>query len=191
MSENVRKEILDATIGLFNRKGLRFMMDDLAAELHRSKKTIYVFFPDKKHLLDEMVDYIFDSIKDSERRIADDTSLSTVEKIRRVLGAMPEEYRSVDLRQLYVLKEKYPAIYAHVERRLETDWEPTVALMEQGMREGVIRPVSIPVFRTMMQATLEQFFQRDILVKNGITYHEALAQVVDILVDGITVRPVR
>ena len=104
---------------------------------------------------------------------------------------MPEEYRSVDLRQLYVLKEKYPAIYAHVERRLETDWEPTVALMEQGMREGVIRPVSIPVFRTMMQATLEQFFQRDILVKNGITYHEALAQVVDILVDGITVRPVR
>ncbi|MBR2738939.1 MAG: TetR/AcrR family transcriptional regulator [Lachnospiraceae bacterium] len=191
MSENVRKEILDATIGLFNRKGLRFTMDDLAAELHRSKKTIYVFFPDKKHLLDEMVDYIFDSIKDSERRIADDTSLSTVEKIRRVLGAMPEEYRSVDLRQLYVLKEKYPAIYAHVERRLETDWEPTVALMEQGMREGVIRPVSIPVFRTMMQATLEQFFQRDILVKNGITYHEALAQVVDILVDGITVRPVR
>ncbi|MBQ9464333.1 MAG: TetR/AcrR family transcriptional regulator, partial [Lachnospiraceae bacterium] len=107
MSENVRKEILDATIRLFNRKGLRFTMDDLAAELHRSKKTIYVFFPDKKHLLDDMVDYIFDSIKDSERRIADDTSLSTVEKIRRVLGAMPEEYRSVDLRQLYVLKEKY------------------------------------------------------------------------------------
>ena len=191
MSENVRKEILDATIRLFNRKGLRFTMDDLAAELHRSKKTIYVFFPDKKHLLDDMVDYIFDSIKDSERRIADDTSLSTVEKIRRVLGAMPEEYRSVDLRQLYVLKDKYPAIYAHVERRLETDWKPTVCLMEQGMREGVIRPVSIPVFRTMMQATLEQFFQRDVLVKNGITYHEALAQVVDILVDGITVRPVR
>ena len=191
MSENVRKEILDATIRLFNRKGLRFTMDDLAAELHRSKKTIYVFFPDKKHLLDDMVDYIFDSIKDSERRIADDAALSTVEKIRRVLGAMPEEYRSVDLRQLYVLKDKYPAIYAHVERRLETDWEPTVCLMEQGMREGVIRPVSIPVFRTMMQATLEQFFQRDVLVQNGITYHEALAQVVDILVDGITVRPVR
>ena len=187
MSDNVRKEILDATIALFNRKGLKFTMDDLAAELHRSKKTIYVFFPDKKHLLDEMVDYIFDSIKASERLIAEDPSLDTVEKIRRVLGAMPEEYRSVDLRQLYILKEKFPSIYAHVETRLETGWEPTVALIEQGIREGAVRPVSIPVFRTMMQATLEQFFQRDILVQNGITYHEALAQVVDILVDGIAV----
>ena len=54
----VREEILDATIVLFNQKGLKFTMDDLARELHRSKKTIYVIFPDKKKLLDEMVDYI-------------------------------------------------------------------------------------------------------------------------------------
>ena len=37
----------------------------------------------------------------------------------------------------------------------------------------------------MMEATLEQFFQRDVLVMNKISYHDALQQVVDILVDGI------
>lgn len=54
---------------------------------------------------------------------------------------MPECYQDVDFRQLYQLKEKYPEIYHQVEVRLETGWETTIALLEQGMQEGVIRPV--------------------------------------------------
>ena len=37
----------------------------------------------------------------------------------------------------------------------------------------------------MLEASLEQFFQRDVLVRNGISYQEGLQHVVDILVDGI------
>jgi len=37
----------------------------------------------------------------------------------------------------------------------------------------------------MLEATLEQFFQRDILVSNGISYSDALNEVVNIMVDGI------
>lgn len=33
---------------------------------------------------------------------------------------------------------------------------------------------------------VEQFFQRDILITNQISYNEALEEVVNILVDGIT-----
>ncbi len=40
----------------------------------------------------------------------------------------------------------------------------------------------------MIEASLEQFFQRDILIKNKISYNTALAAVVDIIVDGIAVR---
>ena len=184
----VREEILDATIVLFNQKGLKFTMDDLARELHRSKKTIYVIFPDKKKLLDEMVDYIFDSIKLSEREILENDSLSTVEKLYHLLGAMPEKYRNIDFNRLYCLQDKYPRIYNHVQQRLESGWEATIGLIEQGMEEGVIREVSIPVFKIMMQATIEQFFQRNVLSENGIRYGEALAEVVRILVFGIARR---
>jgi len=86
-----------------------------------------------------------------------------------------------------VLKDKYPRIYAKVEERLENGWEKTIALIEQGMEEGVIRKVSIPIVKVMMEASLEQFFQRDILIRNGLTYQEALSEVVNILVDGMTV----
>ena len=181
----LREMILEGTIKAFNRKGLKFTMDDIARELAISKKTIYMVFADKESLFLAMVDYMFDHIKESEEAVVQDTSLSTKEKIKKILGVMPEGYKEVDFRQLYLLRERYPVIYKRVEERLETGWETSIALIEQGIAEGVIRPVRIPLLKMMLEAALEQFFQRDILLRNQISYQEALTEVVDILVEGI------
>jgi AcrR family transcriptional regulator len=184
----LREEILKTALVLFNEKGLKFRMDDIANELHISKKTIYKIIPDKKTLFDQMVDTIFDSVKEEERLMLEDESASTMEKLTKTLGAMPDQYYNINFQNLYVLKEKYPKIYAHVQERIETGWEQTIALLEKGMEEGVIRKISIPLFKTMYQATLEQFFQRDILVENGISYMDALEEVVTLMVEGIVAR---
>ena len=153
----LRETILEGTIQAFNKKGLKFTMD-----------------------------YCFDSIKESEQKVLSDTSLDTVGKIRAILGVLPEGYKDIDFRQLYLLKDKYPKIYKKVEQRLETGWETTIVLIQQGIHEGTVRPIQIPILKTMLEATLEQFFQRDILITNQISYNEALEEVVNILVDGIT-----
>lgn len=181
----LREMILEGTIKAFNEKGLKFTMDDVAKILGISKKTIYTVFRDKESMFFTMVDYMFDSIKKSERQILADEGLTTLEKIRKILAVIPEGYRDIDFRHLYLLKDKYPAIYAQVENRLENGWETTIALIEQGIEEGVIRPVKIPIVKMMLEAALEQFFQRDILLRNEISYMDALDEVVAILVDGI------
>lgn len=181
----LRETILEGTLSVFNEKGLKFTMDDIAKNLGMSKKTIYTIFRDKESMFFAMVDYLFDSIKESERKVQQDTSLSTVEKVRMILGVIPESYKGIDFRQLYLLKDKYPKIYQKVEERLESGWETTISLMEQAIAEGVIRPVRIPILKMMLEATLEQFFQRDILIANGISYVDALNEVVGILMDGI------
>lgn len=182
-----REEILKATIQVFNDKGLKFTMDDIAELLRISKKTLYKVFDDKEALFLAMVDYIFDTIKESERAVVEDDSLSTADKIHKILGVLPEGYKDVDLRQLYLLKDKYPKIYKQVELRLETGWEITIELIEQGIAEGCIQPVKIPILKMMMEASLEQFFQRDILVRNQISYQDALNEVVNILMEGIKI----
>lgn len=181
----LQKKILEGTLEVFNQKGLKFTMDDLAGHLGISKKTIYMVFRDKEALFLAMVDYLFATIKEAEQNVVEDESGSTLEKIRKILGVLPEGYKDVDFRQLYMLKEKYPRIYEKVEEHLETGWETTIALLEQGMAEGVIRPVRIPILKMMLEASLEQFFQRDVLIRNRISYQEALDEVVNILVDGI------
>jgi hypothetical protein len=40
----------------------------------------------------------------------------------------------------------------------------------------------------MLEASIEQFFSRDILMQSGISYVEALDEVVGVIVDGIAVR---
>lgn len=186
--EKLRVTILEGTIQAFNRKGLKFTMDDIAGQLGMSKKTIYTVFRDKETMFFAMVDYMFDSIKESERQVLRDESLTTVEKIRRVLGVLPEGYKDIDFRQLYLLRDKYPKIYKRVEERLESGWETIIGLMEQGMEEGVIKRVDIPIVKLMLEAAIEQFFQRDILIRNQISYAQALDEVVEILVNGIAVR---
>lgn len=184
----LKKTILEGTLEVFNRKGIKFTMEDIAKVLSISKKTIYTVFDDKESMFMAMVDYLFDTIKESEEQVLWDENLSTLEKIRKILGVMPESYKNVDFRQLYLLREKYPAIYARVEERLETGWEGTIALLEQGMQEGVIRKVSIPIVKMMLEASLEQFFRRDILIRNDLGYMEALEEVVSVIMDGIAVK---
>lgn len=183
--EGQKVKILEGAIKAFNEKGLKFTMDDLAKVLGMSKKTIYKIYDDKEDMFLAMVDYCFDKIKESEQAIINDDSLSTIEKINRILGVLPESYMEIDFRQLFTLKEKYPATYKHVEERLESGWEGTIALINKGIEEGTVRPINISLFKTMLEATIEQFFQRDILITNGITYTQALEEVVNIMVKGI------
>ena len=187
-TDALQKNILDATLRVLDRKGVKFTMDDLAKELSISKKTIYTVYDDKEALFLAMVDYIFDSIKESEQMILTDPALGTIEKLHRILGVLPEGYQNIDLRKLYSLRDKYPKIYHKVELRLETGWEPTIQLIETGMAEGSIRPVPICLVKLMLEASIEQFFQRDILAQNRLTYVDALNEVVTILMYGITQR---
>jgi len=62
----LRENILESTLQIFNQKGLKFTMDDIAKEMGISKKTIYTVFKDKEELFLAVGDYIFDSIKASE-----------------------------------------------------------------------------------------------------------------------------
>ena len=105
-TDALQKNILDATLRVFDRKGLKFTMDDLAKELSISKKTIYTVYDDKEALFLAMVDYIFDSIKESEQMILTDPTLGTIEKLQRILGVLPEGYQNIDLRKLYSLRDK-------------------------------------------------------------------------------------
>ena len=182
---DLRENILQGTLEVFNTKGLKFTMDDIAKNRKISKKTIYKVFHDKEEMFLAVVDYLFDCIKEEEQKVANDESLTTIEKVKKILGVLPNSYMDIDFRQLYSVRDSFPKIYAKIEERLENGWELTISLIEQGMAEGVIRPIRIPILKMMLEASLEQFFQRDILVSNKIKYQDALEEVVDILVEGI------
>ena len=161
---------------LFRRDGLRFTMQQAAAMMHISKKTIYAVYPSKEALLLDMVNDAFTRIHARKQRILDGP------------GTLPEEYTALDLQQMDLLDEKYPRVAARVREHLETGWEPTLALLEQAMGEGVIRRVSLPVLQRMISASIEDFLADRTLDAQGISYTDALDEMISILLEGLLVR---
>ena len=104
------------------------------------------------------------------------------ERIETVIVALPEQYQTLDLRLLGELEEKYPAVARRVRQHLETNWEPTIALLEEGMAAGRIRPVPVPVLRLMITASIERFLSEN---ESGLSYADTLAGMIDIIMNGI------
>lgn len=185
--DDLKNRILVNTIKVFNKKGLKLTMDDVAEQMGISKKTIYKYFNSKEEIFDQIVDYIFDGIKARENEILNEEGLSIDERTRKLLAAFPESFTAIDFAKLGDLKDKYPKIYKKMTRRLESGWEPTIELLEQGRKEGIYREdADLTIFKIMMDASIAKLFEADTLKKTKIKYVECLNQIVDILLQGIT-----
>lgn len=86
------------------------------------------------------------------------------------------------------LDEKYPVVAARVRSQLENGWEPTMALLEQAVAEGVMRPVSLPVLRQMITASIESFLADRSLAESGLQYVAVLEEMISILLEGVLPR---
>ena len=187
MEPNLKQEISAAAVELFREQGLKFTMQDVANAMHISKKTIYTIYQSKEELLLDMVDDAFEKIHRKKSEVmARHTDLA--EKIAAVLYTLPDEYTAMDLRQLALLDEKYPIVGARVRYQLETGWEPTLALMQQAIDEGVLRPVKLPLVQQLVAAAIEGLLVDRTLEAQGMSYPEALKEVVAILMEGLKAR---
>lgn len=183
----MEKRIIEGALDVIGKQGVKFTMDDVATELGMSKKTIYTVFRDKNQLMLAMVDYVFDHIKEGEAEVVSDPSLALVDKIRRILGVMPEVYHGWDFTHFYTLQDKYPQVYDRIRERLENGWELTLKLIDDGVKQGIVRPVNPVIFQMVYEAATERFIMGSELDENHIPYMEALNELVMILVDGIVI----
>ncbi|NBG87130.1 TetR/AcrR family transcriptional regulator [Isachenkonia alkalipeptolytica] len=179
----IRERLLHTALLAFNEKGAKFTLEDISRTLNISKKTIYTVFSGKKELIEEMIDEGFREVKEEESYIVADTRLNTLEKIRKMVIVIPERYQAMDFRKFATLKESYPELYQRIEEQIEREWDLTIELLEKGMEEGVLRRFSIPVFKIMIEATMERLLERD--EREGFEYMEALEEMMDIVIKGI------
>lgn len=178
----VREMLLEATLVLVSRNGLKFTMDDLASELKISKKTVYKNFESKEQLLMAVAEYCFGKIKEKEREVLEDSSLSLIERIEKLIVAFPSEYQQFNWYAMEEVALKYPEVYDYVRGRIENDWDPTIALLEEGKRSGILREFDVRVFKAMVEGSIEHFLTSHTLCMN---YTDALEEMIKILIQGI------
>ena len=183
--EEARQMIMDAVIDQFNQKGMKFTMDDISKELHISKKTIYKEFDDKDELFFAMVDYGFSAIKKKEAEIVADDSLDLVDKISKLIVCLPDNYKNIDFRRVYQLKEKYPKVYMKVAERIESDWGETEKLLNKAISQGLIKNVPVSLIKLMVEGAIEKFLSSEEFARTDLSYEESLNKMIDIIMNGL------
>ncbi len=184
----IKEKIMDSVINQFNMKGMKFTMDDISKELHISKKTIYKEFNDKDELFFATVDYGFSAIKAKEAEILADDSLELVEKIARLIVCLPDNYKNIDFRRVYQLREKYPEVYMKIAERVESDWGETEKLLAQAMDQGLIKKMPIQFIKLIIEGAIEKFLSSKELSGTGYSYEESLNEMISVVMNGLIVR---
>lgn len=107
-----------------------------------------------------------------QEELEKDKSLNEIQKLEKLLCALPEKYHDIGLNRIYKLSQKYPGLYRRLMASVNNDWRLAKEYLRKGMEEGRIKEISVPVAMAMVKGTVYSFMETDILYHNGITYKQ-------------------
>lgn len=162
---DLRERIIEMARIAFRERGIKGLkMDELAAQLGISKRTLYEVFEDKEALL---VACIQQNQANGEQFMQEVTQTSN-----NVLEIILRGYkRSIEITQNTNPKfieelSKYPKAYEAMTNRHNSDAQRTMNFFLQGVNQGLFRSdVNFPIFHELIRYWMEMMLNSDILRK--------------------------
>lgn len=188
--------ILEAAGLLFRKFGIRSIsMDEIAAELGMSKKTIYQYVENKTGLVEKVLEHYTLNSNACIDEIAG--NMNAIDVLMQVSEKVSEEISNSNPIMLFDLQKYYPSLHRNfVAKKKEHVYQRIKENMEQGMKEGIYREgldveliaklyvekllgVHNPEFLSSMEFTQEKIFKvmfenhiRGIANAKGLAYFE-------------------
>lgn len=128
-------KILHAAMSAFTTRGIRAVkMDDLAASLSISKRTLYEIYGNKEDLLVEGVKRYYEAIQDNLSRHAAQCS-NVMEILIYSFQLKAEEIKHTNP-AFYAEVEKYPELLSYFEKNHNAHQAQLLKFLERGVDEG-------------------------------------------------------
>ncbi|MED1787457.1 TetR/AcrR family transcriptional regulator [Brevibacillus laterosporus] len=165
--------------------GIKFTMANVAQLAGISTKTLYGIFVSKEELLAYIIQQDMQHYFDKETEILQNKQLGPIEKLKQLFLVIPSELITFDLRFLAELKRFYPDQWQIFNTLMHEGWDNISRFMEEGIAEGIFRPVNVKVFIQMFIGSLQQMTYQSPLTQQQMTVQEALEAIMDIMVEGV------
>lgn len=162
----------------------RTTMDEIAKELHISKKTIYKHFPSKEILLEEVchirmkiVEELLDSVTDSE----DDTITKFLKILNKQkslsINCSPLWFRDLELHAPHLKKEFEKLRKNKVTKIL-------IKLLEQGKKEKVVENIPSDILITAFNGAIEAVTNSEFILNSKYSFHDVMRITAEIFLNG-------
>ena len=165
-----------------SERGVRFTMDDLADSLGISKRTLYEKVTSKEQLAFWMVERYFDEVDKARIKIYSNKNLTSVEKIKEVLIALPVTI--LDKRRLNEIKREYPAVFDEINIKLSRGWEKIFTLIEEARLDGYLEVFDENLFKLMYVSSVEAMLLGYNMMQE-LSFSQLQKNMVDMLFSGI------
>ena len=158
----LRERILVTATEAFASKGIKSItMDDIAAALGISKRTLYEVFSDKESLLKEC---ILKAQSDREAYLQEvyEQSHNVLEVILAVFQKSIEVFHQTNKRFFEDIK-KYPKVYNMMKERSESDSEKTMSFFMLGVEQGIFRSdVNFAIVNLLVREQFDVLLNTDV-----------------------------
>lgn len=171
----------------FHDYGIKFTMDSLASRVGISKRTLYEQVASKHAVIELVIDISFADIWEQQKKILEDFSLTTLDKLKKIFMIIPHFSRNMSYQRVTELKKGYMDLYQKIEKNLESIWESALALLQHGIEEGVIKKKNIELLRIFLTDIFKHPIDGNKLIRNGISYDDAMNELIVIIFDGIAI----
>ncbi len=170
----------------FHREGFyKTTMDELASELHVSKKTIYKYFPSKEKLLEEICNDTSNEILDSMKEIIDFNG-DVVIKFVKMLNMHSNISINISEKWVKDLSVYAPDFKKKIDETRNVEINKAMKkLLEQGKKENLIENYPSPIIITVFISSLMSVMNPDFLVHNKFSIHNAFKITYEMLLNGI------
>ncbi|MCI1944229.1 TetR/AcrR family transcriptional regulator [Clostridium luticellarii] len=180
----MKEKILDAAAQLIARYGLKkFTLDEVAAELRISKKTIYKNFKSK----DEIIHAYFTSYTESDK----DSIIEALEGNQTIPGKIHSIVYSSHRYKLPIslLKETrqfYSYEWDNIQDLRKFKVKALQKLLKDGVQEGIFKSdIHFGVLSKMLEKISGMFTDYDFLLENRLKSREAIDEALKIIFKGI------
>lgn len=187
-SRDSARRIVSAARRYFFAHGFRNVtMDDLAAELAMSKKTLYASFPSKGALVEAVLEDKFLSVEGDLKRLAEHPSRDALENLQRLLACLQHHTAEIQAPFVRDVQRAAPEMFQLVqERRRDLIRRYFGRFFADGRSRGIIRKdIRVDVMIEILLGATEAVVNPQKLDELHIAPKEAYMNVITVILNGI------
>lgn len=183
----MEQKILDIAYQLFVTQGIhQFTMDDLAARLGISKKTLYRFFVSRQELVERVCSRLTDEYEAS-MEVVDQSPTDSLHRLLGYIRPVIEFCKKISPAFFNDLRRHFPLQWTELHLKLETIIRVRlIKVLENGIHEGDFRGNIHPALvLAIWQQHLERDFEFAALLVNDYSKEEVFRQAMYLFLYGV------
>ena len=173
---------------MFSQFGFsKVTMEEIAAELCISKKTLYKYFSNKEHVLKEVIGEVKCEITTFVDELLADKTMEFIDKINKLMSFLAMHIAKIDGPLVRDLMKNHPEMWSDIQKfRREKTHANFSRLIQEGIERGFFRKdIPAQLIVMMYDSAMQGLLNRDALSELPFTSDQIHREVNKVVFEGI------